>query len=63
MSLDEIGPQQVTIFILGAAMVATGYLGLTGSLTLSNVIGGGGAAAIALFAYNLGRYRADPERA
>lgn len=59
MGLDEIGALQVGIFVLGAAMAAIGYLGLIGSLTLSNVVSGAGAVAIALLAYNLGRYQGD----
>lgn len=63
MGLEEIGALQVSIFILGAAMVTVGYLGLNGSLSVSNIVSGGGAAAIALLAYNLGRYRTNPGRA
>ena len=63
MGFDESGAQQVSILVLGAAMVAVGYLGLTHPLTAMNVGGGGGAVAIALLAYNLGRYRTDTQRA
>ena len=63
MKMQRIGTEQVAIFVLGATMVAVGYLGLTGDLTVNNLISGAGATSIALLAFSLGRHRSDPERA
>lgn len=63
MDTDAIGTEQLAIFVLGAAMVAIGYLGLTNALTVSNVLSGAGAGAIAILAFSMGRQRGQPDRA
>jgi len=63
MSVDDIGTEQFAVFVLGASMVTVGLLGLTGTLSVSNLLSGAGAASIALLAFSLGRHRSDAERA
>jgi hypothetical protein len=63
MNTDGIGTEQLAIFILGAAMIAVGYLGLTGALTVSNILSGAGASTIAILAFSLGRQRGQPDGA
>lgn len=57
--MDAIGPRQLVVLLASATLVAIGYLGLTGSITLRPVLFAGILIAVALLSFVAGQRR-DP---